>query len=579
MSRRAGSLIVLIAVLATAGCVSMPDSGPVSTVPSDVVTALPGTFDYQPEPPKEGDSPATIVTGFLDALRETPLTYGVARSYLTSAGSSSWEPGQRTIVYEDGTLSTSIEGDEATVTLGSTVELDSRGSWLGDLSGGDPTAFGLHLVQEDGQWRIADPPDALIVSRTHFESRFVRYDLHFLDPSAQVLVPEPVYLPAGTLTATLLVSGLLAGPGPGLQDVERTFFPLGTRLELDVGIDDGVADVRLSREILGTDSAQLDLAMAQLAWTLRQLPGVERMKVTVDGAPVDQVTGASARSLQGWSSYDPTVSTAGPDLFALAGRDVVTVGEGDELVGVTGLRGPSIRSFGVSLGLADPTELALVTADGRRLLSRPLDDSEPGLTLRYTGDDLLRPAYDRFDNIWLVDRTPNGARVTVVPRDGTVHTFEATGLSGADVTAFELSRDGTRLAAVVDGGVVLARIGRSETGRPTRLLAPTALPLGEGAGRAVDVAWTSPTTVGALVRLGPAISQVRIAGVDGSFLLDTDTSLEPLFERSTELVTWPGAAAPVYLQAASGDLYDVSSTGHWTQAGLPANLRGLTFAG
>ncbi|HET7734715.1 MAG TPA: LpqB family beta-propeller domain-containing protein [Nocardioidaceae bacterium] len=579
MRSRVRSSVALVALLATAGCVSMPESGPVTTVPSDVATALPGTFDYQPEPPKAGDSPATIVTGFLDALRETPLTYGVARAYLTSDGSSSWEPGRRTIVYEDGTLATDVAGSEATVTLGSTVELDSRGGWLGDLSEGRPTTFDLQLVQEDGQWRIANPPDALIVSRTHFESRFVRYNLHFLDPSAQVLVPEPVYLPAGALTATLLASGLLAGPARGLQDVERTFFPPGTRLDLDVGIDDGVADVRLSREILATDSAQLDLAMAQLAWTLRQLPGVDRMKVTVDGAPVDQVTGASARSLSGWSSYDPTVAAAGPDLFALADREIVTVGEGDALAGVTGLRGPPIRSFGVSLGLAGPAQLALVAGDGRRLLTRPLADDDPETALRYVGDNLLRPAWDRFDNIWLVDRTAAGARVTVVPSDGAVHVLEAPGLTGEEITAFELSRDGTRLAAVVDGRVVLARIGRSESGRPTRVLAPTRLPLGQDADLTVDVAWTSLTTVGALVRLGPAISQVRIAGVDGSFLLDTDTSLEPLFQRATELATWPGAEAPVYLQAASGDLYDVSSTGHWTQAGLPDNLRGLTFAG
>jgi hypothetical protein len=570
---------LLVMLVALAGCVTLPEQGPVNSGPTEAGRPQPGTFDYNPEGPRPGDPPETIVAGFIDSLRETPLTFSVARSFLTDAGSKKWVPSRRTIVYDDGSLQATIVGDQARVSLGESVQLDSRGSWLGDPTAGKGVAFNLHLVREQGEWRIADPPDALVVSRTHFDTRFVRYDLHFFDPSAKILVPEPVYLPAGVQTPSLLVSGLLAGPDPALQSVERTFFPAGTRLELSVPVEGGVADVPLSGEILDTDSGQRDLAMAQLAWTLRQVPGIERIRVTVDGTPLDRTTGASARSVLGWSSYDPSVPSANTDLYGLNGGDVVSESDGDVAVATTAYRGTSLRSLGVSLDGGRDARFTAVTGDGGRALSSVVAASTD--TTRkprrvYSGTDLLGPAYDVFGHLWLLDRTGSGARLVV---DGQ-RPQNAPGITGADVTAFELSRDGTRLAAVVDGQVELARISRSEDGRPTRILRARHVSLGdESGGKVVDVGWLAPDTLGVLVRLGSNISQVVRASVDGSFALDAEPSLEPLFERAESLVTWPGPDAAVYLQTRGGRLYVVSPTGHWAPAVIPEGIHALTFPG
>jgi hypothetical protein len=573
-------LLPVVLLLALTGCVSLPDAGPVNNTAAQRATTGQGTFDYNPEAPKSGDEPSAIVAGFLDSLRETPLTFTAARTFLTDAGSRRWTPGRRTIVYADGSLTTRITGNDATVSLGSSVQLDSRGSWLGDPTGGKGLSFDLHLVRQDDQWRISDPPDALIVSRTHFDTRFVRYDLHFFDPAGKVLVPEPVYLPSGLQAPSLLVSGLLAGPDPSLRSVERTFFPVGTRLELPVPVVSGVADVPLSTEILDTDSGQLDLAMAQLAWTLRQVPGIEKMRVTVDGTPVDSGTGASARSLLGWSSYDPAVASAANDLYALKDGEVVSKSAGALSVVSTAFKATPVRSLGVSLGADPDVLLAAVTRDGSRVLSAPASGPEGQPTQVYAGSDILRPAFDRFDQIWLVDRAASGARVVVVSHART-RLLAAPGISGRRVTAFELSRDGTRLAAIVDGKVVMARINRSETGVPTSIRQAADVRLqGQPDGRPVDLAWTTPSTLATLVRLGPNFSQVMLASVDGSFALDTGaTRLEPLFERALSLITWPGVDAPVYLRAASGQLYEVSPTGHWAPAALPQGLAAPTFPG
>ncbi len=573
-------VLVLLGVLALTGCVTLPEEGPVSSGPTEVGAPEPGTFDYNPEGPRSGDGPGAVVAGFLDALRETPLTFAAARSFLTAEARKTWAPSRRTIVYDDGSLETTISGGRALVTLGASVQLNSRGSWLGDPSGAEGVSFDLQLAREGDQWRITDPPDALIVSRTHFDTRFVRYDLHFFDPSARVLVPEPVYLPTGVETPGLLVSGLLAGPDPGLKSVERTFFPAGTTLERALPVKDGVADVPLSKEILETDTRQRDLAMAQLAWTLRQVPGLQKMRVTVDGAPVDPTTGASARSLFGWSSYDPSLPNANSDLFAVLEGEVVVESDGELTETSAAYRGTPLRSLGISLDeSSSDTRFTAVTADGRRALSAvpPAAGGQPARPRQvYAGNDLLRPVYDVFGHLWLVDRTDRGARLTV---DGS-RALKAPGITSADVSAFTVSRDGTRLAAVVDGNVVLARVSRSEDGRPTRVRRAAPVSFGqESAGRAVDVAWMTPATLGVLVRLGSNASQIVLASVDGSSALSSGSSLEPLFKGADRLVTWPGVAAPVYLRTRGGRLYAVSATGHWAPAALPDGLLAPSFPG
>ena len=53
------------------------------------------------------------------------------------------------------------------------------------------------MDREDGEWRIAKAPDALIVPRTWFAPRFRQVSLYFFDPTGQILVPEPVFVPSG----------------------------------------------------------------------------------------------------------------------------------------------------------------------------------------------------------------------------------------------------------------------------------------------------------------------------------------------------------------------------------------------
>ena len=103
---------------------------------------------------------------------------------------------------------------------------------------------------ENGEYRIAGAPNALIVPETWFEQRFREVSLYFFDPTATILVPEPVFVPRGDQLTTALVKGLLRGPGPDLDRVARSFIPPGLDYGCPVTVSDaGVAEISLKGDV------------------------------------------------------------------------------------------------------------------------------------------------------------------------------------------------------------------------------------------------------------------------------------------------------------------------------------------
>ncbi|MGZ4436021.1 MAG: LpqB family beta-propeller domain-containing protein [Nocardioidaceae bacterium] len=589
LRRAAAVLLALLTLAVLGGCVALPESGPVRAAPADVQIDDDGALDYTPGGPKPGATPGNIVENFLVAMTATPVNTSVARQFLTDASSRTWVPEKGTLVF--GEKQVLPHGSSVELRLTHLVALDGRGEWKGDPTHGAGETLRLHLVKEAGQWRISDPPDALVIPATHFASTFTQYFLYFFDKTAQALVPEPVYVPRGAQASTVLVSGLLAGPDRSLLGVERTFLPARVQLDdLSVPVSlDGTAQVPLTNQILNLDNDHLSLAFAQLAWTLGQIPGLDRMRVTVDGSPLDLPGEGTDVPVNSWTEYDPSVAWASQSLFGLRDGRVVAETEGRETrtTGVFGSLALGVDSFAVDL---QAVRVAAVTAGRTRVSVAPIDRTgaaEPTASdaaVVYVGTDLLRPAYDLTGQLWLLDRTSSGARVEVVRR-GVAKEVVVPGITRQDVTAFAVSRDGTRFVAGVRGRtrdtLEIARVRRSDDGRVTSVGAASTLPLGTATPTRIrDVAWRTTGSLAVLTRPEPRVSEVVVVKVDGSSAPgDLAADSEPFRDWASRLVTAPSLGSPLYLGAGGGRLYTLTATGRWATAGIPSGLRAPTFPG
>jgi hypothetical protein len=591
--RRRRGLVALVVLLAVAlsGCVSLPQDGAVRSVTAGDQTDSETLVDFTPGGPKPGSAPVPLVNNFLRAMTATPLNTFVARQFLTSESSSSWVPERGTIVYGSDTVET-LPGGKVALRLSDVVELDDRGTWLGDRTHGAGRDFTLKLVKEAGEWRISDPPNRLIIPRSHFDTEYQQYFLYFFDKSAQVLVPEPVYVPRGLQAPTLLVAALLKGPVEPLRGVEVTFVPRGTRLDgISVPVSrDNTAEVPLSDEVLDLDNDRLNLLYAQLSWTLGQIAGVERIRVTVGGTPVDLPGARVDVSVNQWSEFDPALAWASTSLFGTRDGHVVTL-TGDRESRVSGPLGTlalGLRSIAVDL---PAQHVAGVSADGTRILESDKDSTsgKPAVpsdvrTVYPRGQNLLRPAYDLYGQLFVMDRTSAGARLSVV-RAGAARAVDAPGLTGEPVTRFVLSRDGTRLVAQIRRSgrdrLVVSRVERDAKGRVRALLPAVPLPLTGSAGDQIrDLGWRTPGSLAVLSGPSAGTSQVLIVKIDGSSTpeeLSTDAEL--FRDQAVRLVTAPSVGSPLYIRTATGQLFSLAANGRWTGTSIEPGLGSPTFVG
>lgn len=511
--RWASGLVGVVAAALLAGCVQMPTSGPV--VESDVGTDTddaPG-ISFDPAPPQAGQSAAEIVAGFLEAMKATPISLTVARQFLSDAAADTWAPENQIITYAE--LGEVADGSRVRVPLVDVNSYDARGAWQRT----DPAArLSLGLVLQDGEWRIDDVPDALVVPDSWFADSYERASLYYLDPSAEVLVAEPVYAPRGDQYASSLVRGLVTEPSADSADVVRTFLPVGATPGLSVPIVSGIARVALGGDPATIDEAAADRMRAQVVWTLRQDDRINAVELSVGGQSFG-TPGSSQVGLDVGSAFDPDGPETSTALYALdAGRVVRgAVGAFGTTQGPLGQGDYDLRSIGVSL---DGAQVAGVGPDGTTLLVAPTDTSAAPVSTVVDGAvDLAEPGWDHAGRTWVLDRAGGRARVIFVD-DQVATEVLVPGLTGRRLTRLLVSRDGTRLVAVerraTGDAVVSVRVRHDAAGTVAGFTAPVDLPLVLEAGSRVrDIGWRSPTTVSVLTDIAGG-SQVRTLSVDGA---------------------------------------------------------------
>ena len=266
------------------------------------------------------------------------------------------------------------------------------------------------------------------------------------------------------------------------------------------------------------------------------------MRVTVGGTPVD-LPGARATTSASTSwSPSSTRRWRGPRraLFGLRDGRVVTLRHGGRSRRQRAVRGAAARA---PLDRGRPARPARRRGQQRRPRVLESDrDGVPGApprrgdvrTVYAGGTDVLRPAYDLYGQLWLVDRTRPGARRLGGPGRHRAARSTRPGSPARRWSAFVLSRDGTRLVAQVRRGgrdrLLVSRVERDAKGRVARVGPAQALPprrrrRGPVRGhRLADAGHPG----GARRGRRPTTSQVLLVKVDGSSTaasLSTDAEL------------------------------------------------------
>lgn len=572
-----GAVCVLLTALLSS-CVTLPDSGPVEE--ADVVTTEQPQSGFVPKPPRKGSTSEEIVDDFLTAMTAEPVSTTVASEYLMPASRAQWQPERAIITYTNATVS---DSGPVRVRLDDAELFNSRGAWVGQLTPAEST-LSFKMAWDGSQRRIEDAPQALVVPRQWFDEQYVRQQVYYVDVAAQILVPEAVYVPRGAKLATSLVRSLLQGPPAGGRLIARTYLPSADSAS-DVTVDvksDGSAEIDLPGSGAPPSTEQGEMMVAQLQWTLRQDPSILRLRVTVDGSPV---TGPDGVDVDGSQPYDPGYVFSPPGLYGIVGGRLAKIDDDKQWTPVDGAFGTADYQLGrvsVDLDGGQRAGVAGVTTDGRTVYLAQVENREAKVDQILSGTNVLSPAWDVSGRLWLVDRTPRGAKVWVYG-GGRLREVNVRGITGKRVVDFLVSRDGTRLIAAVrraTGDELLAsRVEHAADGRVSGATGARLMYAGtETVPFAVqDLAWRSPTDVLVLRKTPDASTQLSVVPLGASVSDEPDDFGEAMDQDVVEVAASPLSNSLIYCTDAEGQVTQVSLSSSRVIARL--RVRGLTYVG
>jgi hypothetical protein len=511
-------VMLLASVLVLAGCSSVPTSGPIEEVEGQQTRGCPSCVNVEVLPPAPDDKPRQIVEGFLRATSYYQPNYTVARQFLTPMAAEKWSPDAGVSIYRAAVIPTGKATFELQGNVVGSIETDRTYTVRNqDL------AYKFVLSDENGHWRIANPPPGLWVSEVSFKFFYQSYDRYFV-ANNRSLVPDPIYLPAlsnPANVASALIKALLNGPSQWLKPAVTTAIPPNTSLSVDsVTITDGIAEVALGESILALPDAQRSLLAAQIAFTLKQVGGVKGVVIKVNQQPYrvpgadpnSQVTSVDAIPRE----LDPIPSVAGEQAYGVnkkgAVEQVTPSADSPTSNPVPGPLRQTLHPVNAVAVSVTNTDLA-VTTNARTTLRRAA--MMPGGSAKdlLTGaTELLRPQFSRYGEIWEVGKQGGQQRMWMFTPDNARHEIT---LPAQNITAFRISPDGTRVALVrrtANGSELgLARIIRSDQPRVESWRRLDTSQSGTSISEITDVAWFDPTELLVLGKAGGNSTLFRVA--------------------------------------------------------------------
>lgn len=504
MRRRFTVMALLLAFASVAGCASVPGDSPVQILRR----VAEGDAGVAPPGPVEGSDAGELVRGFVEASGSSTDSHGAARQFLAPEAEEEWDDSARLTVLDPQFDTVPAPGapDPAT----DVTRIRIRGTSIGRVTPSGsfepdpgPVQIDVTVVRLDGQWRISELPDGVVVPLTEFRTNYRQVSTWFVDPSRRLVVPDLRYLPAFPTGAqvTRALELLLAGPSGALLGAVTSQLDGGAHLRSNVATSESGALIVDLTSVGDLDGPGRRLLAAQVVLTLAEV-NIGRVRLLVDGIPLlpaqPELTRADVADLS--AEVEP-----GADLPALVVADGrlrklgTVVASAGELPGPVGDGSYDVESAATTV---DGQRLAAVAVSaGRRLLLLGGVADGGVVEVGLTAATMSRPSWTPTGSeVWTVLDSAEVARVLIdatgPARIGQVDAEELAALG--PIRELRLSRDGMHVIAVVAGGLYAGAVTRSVDGevaiRNIRRLRSTDL------GEVVGADWRSSDTVVAITR-------------------------------------------------------------------------------
>ena len=549
MRRPLVAALAVSVVVALAGCVGIPTSGGVNDgAIIDGQTAP--EFVVLPNDPIPGSTQQQILADFMQAVTSPQNGYQVAKKFLTVDLAATWNPDASAIIRTTTATAETTSADTMTYSFSSKATVDPLGQFQ-EARDASAQVLTFGFAQEDGEWRISQAADGIVLSQSGFDTAFRKQALYFFDPSYAYLVPDVRWFPARQTSSRRVVEALLAGPAPWLQQAVTTAFPDATTVGGVTAEPDGVV-VDLSTEALSSDAGARDRMRQQLVATLDK-PNVS---LTVRGLELATPDATGDRAV---------IPTVDPAVLVGAGGTAFGFDGGSGITAIKGLSDQVVAAGAVTADLSsDKQSVAFSNAAGAVYVALAGDsdatliDGQPGHAA---------PAIDPFRFVWSAFAA-DASTLTTWKVDGSPpHAIPGLPADNA-IVSMDVSRDGARLllllATPVGPRLIVAGIIRQDN--VPVALGQTFVDLPIGPEAPLDATWVDDRTVAAVAADADGHSIVTAFEIGGP-----SVSLGRV-DGATTIAGGASGTDGLRVLTADGEIWRPRGSEGWVSTGIQASF-------
>ncbi|AZA10871.1 MtrAB system accessory lipoprotein LpqB [Corynebacterium gerontici] len=500
-----------LCVLTLTSCISVPgESDP------QAIRSFEGEQPSILQEPKEDQDPDLLLRDFYTANALPDQQYQPARNYLAKEKAESWSPRPEILVLDRIDVNSATLGEDEP---GRGYEVS--GTLVGEVSKSgayqprqEPYKAKVRMVSVDGQWRIADLPDQIVVERNEFRNHYSMRNVYFFDPTGSRLVADQrwIYNRAGSLDSALL-SLLIDGPSqwlaPGVMDElpqQATF----------AGRQEGVYAFT---GLTNLDSDAMKRLAACIVWTLGMADIGGPYHLSFDGNPVRaRETEDMDLTVDNFAEYNPQATGNSFDTsYALVGGQLVNISD-NKVVPVPRPIGQLVNVESLSISAkTDAVAAVRSSGEGEQRESELLIGSmNTEMQSKIKSKTLSKPTFEpTASSLWTVVDGKKIARISRSNDSGEIVQTEVDTTSlgdHGDISMLQLSHAGSRAALVMDGKVYIGVVSRPNVGERELANVIELMPSLEDAVISID--WQSDGTL--LVGTSNPEAPVWVVAPDGS---------------------------------------------------------------